>query len=244
MEVGAPTGSLLITAPSRGRRRLAAHPVQQPLRMARSATLARLPWVGATHAPAGALVNALLRLAILGMSVDAIVNRADPRFAGKALAPRDVIITVGFAMVFPLFWRLRYRGRDWRDYPWWFDALYLSVFAFDMAGNSLGLYNAYPGTFNNVTHTYGPAALTIVFAGAFGLTVLEAMGLATMLHLVLQVEELYGDKFLGTHNFLGAELEYQQFIGGLLGTLAVGAIWYRSSRLRQKRAKRLRTPKR
>ena len=189
-------------------------------------------------------MNALLRLAIVAMSVDAIVNASDQRFAGKALAPRDVIITFGFAMVFPLFWRLRYRGRQWRDYPWWFDALYLSVFAFDMAGNSLGLYNAYRGTFNDVTHTYGPAALTIVFAGAFGLTVLEAMGLATMLHLVLQVEELYGDKFLGTHNFLGAELEYQQFIGGLLGTLVAGLIWYRSSSLRQKRAKRLRTPKR
>ena len=90
-------------------------------------------------------------------------------------------------MLFPLFWRLRYRGREWREYPWWFDSLYLSLFAFDMAGNSLGLYNSFSGAFNDVTHTYGNGALTIVLAGAFGFTTLEAMGLATMLHLVLQV---------------------------------------------------------
>src|SRR5438067_11659837 len=190
--------------------------------MARSSALARVPLIGETHAPVGAIVNILLRIAILVMSVDAIVNSSDQRFAGKALAPRDVIISFGFAMLFPLFWKLRYRKRQWAEYPWWFDSLYLSLFAFDMAGNSLGLYNAFPGAFNNVTHTYGPAALTIVLAGAFGLTTLEAMGLATMLHVVLQVEELYGDKFLGTHNFLGAEAEYQQFIGGLVGAVIAG----------------------
>jgi len=212
--------------------------------VARSSALARLPLLSTTHAPAGVIVNLLFRLAIVAMSVDAIVNGADQRFAGKALAPRDIIITLGFAMVFPLFWRLRYRGRAWREYPWWFDSLYLSLFAFDMAGNSLGLYNAYPGSFNNVTHTYGPAALTIVLAGAFGLTTLESMGLATMLHVVLQVEELYGDKYLDTHNFLGAEPEYQQFIGATIGTLVAGGIWWWSGRLRRKRAKRVHRPSR
>ena len=212
--------------------------------MARTSALSRLFVLGRTHAPVGALVNIFMRLAILAMSVDAIVNGGDARFAGKALAPRDVIISFGFAMLFPLFWRLRYRGREWHEYPWWFDTLYLSFFAFDMAGNSLGLYNTYPGAFNDLTHTYGPAALTIVLAGAFGLTTLEAMGLATMLHVVLQVEELYGDKVLGTHNFLGAEAEYQQFIGGLIGAVVAGAIWYWSGSWRRKRARPLRRPTR
>ncbi len=211
--------------------------------MARSAAH-QLPLLGSTHAPVGTVVNIGLRAAIIAMSVDAIVNASDPRFAGKALAPRDVIITFGFAMVFPLLWRLRYRKREWREYPWWFDALYLSMFAFDMAGNSLGLYNSMPGVFNDVTHTYGPAAFTIVLAGAFGSTTLEAMGLATMLHVVLQVEEFYGDRYLGTHNILGMDAEYQQFIGGLLGAIVAGATWYASSGLRAKRAKPLRRPKR
>ena len=211
--------------------------------MARSSTLSRIPFLGETHAPVGAIVNILLRVAILAMSVDAIVSSGDPRFAGKALAPRDVIISFGLAMLFPLFWKLRYSKQEWQEYPWWFDSLYLSMFAFDMAGNSLGLYNSFTGAFNNVTHTYGNGAIMIVLAGAFGFTTLEAMGLATILHLILQIEEYYGDKFLGTHNIVGMEGEYQQFIGGLIAVTVCGIIWYASSSWRDKRAKRLRRPK-
>lgn len=211
--------------------------------MARTTALSRLPLIGETHAPAGVIVNLLLRLAIVAMSVDALVNASDQRFAGKALGPRDVLISLGFAMIFPLFWRLRYRGRQWREYPWWFDCLYLSVFAFDMAGNSLGFYNSIGPPFNDVTHTYGNGALTIVFAGAFGFTALEAMGLTTILHLILQVEEYYGDVFLHTHNIVGMEGEYQQFVGGLVATTICGVTWYFSSRWRDKRAKPLRRPK-
>ena len=212
--------------------------------MARPSALARVPLIGETHAPVGAIVNILLRIAILVMSVDAIVNSSDQRFAGKALAPRDVIISFGFAMLFPLLWRLRYRKRQWAEYPWWFDSLYLSLFAFDMAGNSLGLYNAFTGTFNDITHTYGNGALMIVLAGAFGFTTLEAMGLATILHLILQVEEYYGDVFLKTHNIVGMEGEYEQFVGGLIAVTVCGIAWYASSDWRAKRAKRLRRPKR
>ncbi|HYK98051.1 MAG TPA: hypothetical protein VEU77_06630 [Candidatus Acidoferrales bacterium] len=211
--------------------------------MARSSALARIPLVGEAHAPAGAIVNLVLRLAIVAMSVDAIVNATDERFAGKALAPRDVLISLGLAMVFPLFWRLRYRGRQWREYPWWFDCLYLSIFVFDMAGNSLGLYNSFTVTFNDITHTYGNGALTIVLAGAFGFTALEAMGLTTILHLILQVEEYYGDVFLHTHNIVGMEGEYQQFVGGLIAVTICGLAWYLSRDWRTKRAKRLRKPK-
>ena len=211
--------------------------------MARSSTLARVPVIGQTHAPVGAIVNILLRIAILVMSVDAIVNTNDDRFSGKALAPRDVLISFGFAMLFPLFWKLRYGKRQWREYPWWWDSLYLSLFAFDMAGNSLGLYTKYTGSFNDVTHTYGNGALMLVLAGAFGFTTLEAMGLATILHLILQVEEYYGDVFLHTHNIVGMEGEYQQFIGGLVAVTVCGLAWYFSRGWRDKRAKRLRRPK-
>ena len=175
--------------------------------MTRSSTLAGVPIIGETHAPVGAIVNVLLRLAILAMTIDALVNGADARFAGKAPAPRDILISFGFAMLFPLFWKLRYQKREWSEYPWWLDDLYLSLFAFDMAGNSLGFYNQIGPAFNDVTHTYGNGALVIVLAGAFGFTTLEAMGLTTILHLILQVEEYYGDKLLGTHNIVGMEGE-------------------------------------
>ena len=212
--------------------------------MARSTALARLPLIGETSAPAGAIVNILLRISIVAMSVDALVNASDQRFAGKALGPRDVLISLGFAMLFPLFWKLRYGRREWREYPWWFDCLYLSLFAFDMAGNSFGWYNSIGPGFNDVTHTYGNGALTIVLAGAFGFTALEAMGLTTILHLIMQVEEFYGDKFLHTHNIVGMEGEYEQFVGGLIATTVCGLTWYFSRSWREKRAKRLRRPTR
>src|SRR5919197_354319 len=88
--------------------------------------------------------------------------------------------------------------------------------------------------FNDVTHTYGNGALMIVFAGAFGYTTLEAMGLATILHLILQVEEYYGDKFLHTHNIVGMEGEYEQFVGGLIAVTVCGIIWYWSADWRAK----------
>lgn len=81
--------------------------------MARSRTLARVPLLGRAHAPAGALINAILRIAILAMTVDALVNAGDERFSGKALGPRNILISFGFAMVFPLIWKLRHRKTEW-----------------------------------------------------------------------------------------------------------------------------------
>ena len=72
--------------------------------MARSSALTRLPLIGEIHVSGGMVVNILLRLAILITSIDAIVNASDQRFSGKALGPRDVLISLGFAMLFPLFW--------------------------------------------------------------------------------------------------------------------------------------------
>jgi hypothetical protein len=44
--------------------------------MARSRSLARVPLLGRVHAPAGAALNALLRLGIVLMSVDAMSTEA------------------------------------------------------------------------------------------------------------------------------------------------------------------------
>jgi hypothetical protein len=61
--------------------------------MALSRALARVPVLGRAHAPAGALLNTVLRLGILAMSVDTIVNGSDERYAGKSLGPRARLIT-------------------------------------------------------------------------------------------------------------------------------------------------------
>ncbi len=74
-------------------------------------------------------MNVLLRLLILALTVDSLVNAGDERFAGKALGPRNLIILFGFAMLFPLLHRVL---KQWKTYPWWFDSLYLSIFFVDM----------------------------------------------------------------------------------------------------------------
>jgi len=207
--------------------------------MARSRALARVPLLGRVHAPAGAALNVLLRLGIVLMSIDAIVHGSDQRFAGKSLGPRDVIISFGFAMVFPLFWRLRYRKRQWGEYPWWYDDLYLSIFFVDMLGNSLNLYNLWL-EWDHIPHSHGPGALAVVLAGAFGFPILTAVGLATLLHVVLEIQEFYGDVLLGTHNVRDLQDQMNDLLSGVIGVIVYGIVWWRWSFLRRKRARPIR----
>jgi hypothetical protein len=207
--------------------------------MARSRTLARVPALGRVHAPAGALVNVVLRLGILAMTVDAIANGNDQRYAGKSLGPRDVLISFGFAMVFPLLWRLRHRKQQWSAYPWWYDDLYLSIFLVDMLGNSLDLYNAWL-EWDHIPHSHGPGALAIVLSGAFGFPILTGIGLATVLHVVLEIQEFYGDALLGTHNVRDLQDQMNDLLSGIVGVTVYGLIWWRWSSLRKKRARSVR----
>jgi hypothetical protein len=203
--------------------------------MARSRALARVPVIGRVHAPVGAAVNVVLRLAILFMTVDALLHSTDERYAGKSLGPRDVVISFGFAMLFPLFWRLRYRGQQWGKYPWWYDDLYLSIFFVDMLGNYLNLYNTWL-EFDHIPHSHGPGALAIVLAGAFGFPILAAVGLSTLLHVILEIQEFYGDVFRGTHNVRDLQDQMNDLLSGVIGVIVYGLIWWRWSTLRRKRA--------
>jgi len=207
--------------------------------VAGSRALSRVPYLGRTHAPAGALVNAVLRLGILAMSVDAIVNGGDQRYAGKSLGARDVIISFGFAMLFPLFWKLRYRKRQWSEYPWWYDDLYLSIFVVDMLGNSLNLYNTWL-EWDHIPHSHGPGALAVVLAGAFGFPILTGIGLATLLHVILEIQEFYGDVLLGTHNVRDLQDQMNDLLSGVIGVIGYGLVWWRWSALRRKRARPVR----
>src|SRR5688500_20280716 len=85
----------------------------------------------------GVLFNIGLRIAIVAFTVDALINAADPRFEGKALGPRNVGISLGFSLLFPIVYHV---ARRWTRYPFWFDDLYLSILALDLVRNSLGLY--------------------------------------------------------------------------------------------------------
>jgi hypothetical protein len=184
----------------------------------------------------GALANLGLRLAILVLTVDAIVNAGDPRFAGKALGPRNVGILLGLSMLFPI---LHLVYKRWKRYPVWYDDLYLSVFSLDMAGNSLNLYSSVEW-WDHVPHFHGPGALSMVLIGAFGLAPLAAAGFATMLHVLLEVNEYYGDVMLGTHNVRGIADSMNDLSFGLAGVLVYTIVAKRSMflRLRRTRPKR------
>ena len=130
-------------------------------------------------------VNVLLRFLILVFTIDALINAGDDRFAGKALGPRNVGILLGLSLLFPLLQAVR---GQWKRYPMWYDNLYLSIFALDMAGNSLNLYNTVEW-WDHVPHFHGPGALAVVLMGAFGMRAIAAAGLTTMLHTALETQE-------------------------------------------------------
>jgi hypothetical protein len=196
-------------------------------------------WEGASSVlrEPGALFNIGLRVAILAFTVDALVNAGDPRFEGKALGPRNVGILVGLSMLFPI---LHFIYKRWQRYPFWHDVLYLSIFWLDMAGNSLNLYNSVEW-WDHIPHFHGPGALSMVLMGAFGLAALPAAGLATILHVVLECWEVYGDVLLGTHNVRGLMDSINDLSFGIAGMLLYTFI---ASRVQYLRSRRTRPKKR
>jgi hypothetical protein len=183
----------------------------------------------------GFVVNILSRLGILAFTIDALINAGDQRFEGKALGPRNVGILLGLSMLFPI---LHFIYKRWKEYPYWYDNLYLSIFWLDMSGNSLNLYNAVEW-WDHVPHSHGTGALAMVLIGAFGLAPLAAAGLATMLHVALEIQEYYGDVLLHTHNVKGIADSMNDLAYGLIGVVAYTLIAKRWMYLRRRRT----TPK-
>lgn len=105
-----------------------------------------------------------------------------------------------------------------------------------MAGNSLDLYNTVEW-WDHIPHFHGPGALAIVLIGAFGLAPLAAAGSATMRHLLLEVNEYYGDLILGTHNVRGIMDSMNDLSYGLLGVLVYTIIAKRNMFLRLRRTR-------
>ena len=187
----------------------------------------------------GVLINVALRLLLVAFTVDSLVNAGDERFAGKALGQRNLVILFGFSLLFPALHLLR---KHWKAYPWWFDSVYLSIFFLDMAGNSVNAYNTRVG-FDLLPHFYGPGALAIVLMGAFAIRPLAAAGFATMLHTLLEVNEIYGDQFLGTKNVRDIMDTANDLMAGIIGaTLFVlvykGSEWYYTKRAVPRRKRR------
>lgn len=170
---------------------------------------------------AGFGVNVLLRASIAAFLADVLRHPQDPRYAGKAIPWRNLVIVGGFSMLFPLrFARGRAgHGRTRRHdaYPVWIDNLYLSIFWLDMAGNALNLYDSYTH-FDLIPHFHGTGALTTVLQHVFDWPPLGAFAAANGIHGLLEAQEYGTDVFCGTHNVRGWWDSAGDLIAGLLGS--------------------------
>jgi hypothetical protein len=162
------------------------------------------------------LLNALLRLSIGYFLAEVMRNPEDPRFAGKAIPVRNLIIVGGLSLLFPAIHLAR---RRWPRYPFWVDNLFLSVFWLDMAGNSFDLYDRYLH-FDLLPHFYGTGAIDAVFHRGFGLSPAGAFWAANAIHTALEAQENLTDVFFGTHNVRGWWDTAGDLVVGVLSTAA------------------------
>lgn len=166
------------------------------------------------------LINGLLRLGMAYFLLETVLKPKDPRFAGKAIPLRNLIILSGLSMWIP--W-LHSRRKPRQEYPYELDNLYLSIYVLDMAGNSLNLYDSYK-YFDMVAHFYGAGAGTYMLKFLFRMPTLSAVGVANMLHIILEAQEYYTDVIFGTHNVNGLSDHVNDLLLGMAGTIVFGGM--------------------
>ncbi|HEY1391345.1 MAG TPA: hypothetical protein VGF38_22595 [Ktedonobacterales bacterium] len=172
---------------------------------------------------AGFALNAFLRASIVAFLVDTLRHPHDPRYEGKAIPIRNLLVVGSLSLAFPLLclWqrqrRRPVRRPGWRRYPVWSDDLFLSIFWLDMAGNFFDLYDRYKH-FDLIPHGHGSGALAAVLLNAFRMQPLAAYGVANGIHGLLEAQEILTDVFFGTHNVRGAWDSIGDLGAGLIGT--------------------------
>jgi hypothetical protein len=167
---------------------------------------------------AGFALNAFLRASIAAFLADVLRHPHDPRYEGKAIPIRNLIIVGSLSLAFPLLYVRERKRFKWRRYPVWPDNLYLSIFWLDMAGNYLDLYDRYTH-FDLIPHFHGTGALAGVLLNGFHMPPLAAIGATNTIHGLLEAQEYLTDVFFGTHNVRGAWDSWGDLASGFLGTL-------------------------
>jgi hypothetical protein len=170
----------------------------------------------------GVLVNALLRGTMLGILGEALLHPDDPRYAGKAIGTRGLVM-VPLSLVVPVMHAARRRAR----YPVWTDNLYLSIFALDLLGNHFNLYDRYK-YFDAIPHAHGTGAVTVVMAELLDLPPLSAVGLAQLAHIGLEAQEYYSDVLFGLRNVRGTWDTVNDLLAGAVGSAAYAALLARA----------------
>jgi hypothetical protein len=105
-------------------------------------------------------------------------------------------------------------------YPWTVDALYISLFALDLAGNVFDWYDRY-FHFDLIPHAHGGGAIAILFAWLFGWPASTAVRASIAGHALLEAQEYASDVAFGLRNVRG----WWDVVGDL-GAGVVGAVAY------------------
>ena len=174
-------------------------------------------------------VDLALRLVIVGVVADALLNPDAARYAGKGIGTRGLVL-VAASLVLPALYRF---GRR-RPYPIWTDNLYLSIFALDMGGNLLDLYDRYV-YFDLIPHAHGTGAVTVVLSELLPVGVLGATGVAQAAHILLEAQEYYSDVLFDLRNVRGTWDTINDLLAGLAGSAVYGTAY---AVLRRRRGER------
>jgi len=172
----------------------------------------------------GVIVNALLRGTMLAILGEALRRPDDPRYAGKAIGTRGLVM-IPLSLVVPAMHATR--GRD--RYPVWTDNLYLSIFVLDLLGNHFDLYDRYK-YFDAIPHAHGTGAATVVMAELLDLPPLSAVGLAQLAHIGLEAQEYYSDVLFGLRNVRGTWDTVNDLLAGAAGSAIYAALLARARR--------------
>lgn len=166
------------------------------------------------------IVNFALRGAILAILAHALQRPDDPRYRGKGIGTRGLVM-IPASLLFPLA-HLRGR-RSHRRYQVGSDNLYLSLFALDLAGNYFDLYDRYR-YFDAIPHAHGTGAVTVAMAELFDLQPLAAVGVAQLGHIGLEAQEYYSDAWFGLKNVRGTWDTVNDLLAGAVGSMAYGGM--------------------
>jgi hypothetical protein len=170
-------------------------------------------------APKAALAaNLALRGSMLAMVAEVLRSgRDDPRFVGKGIGVRFTGIALPATMLVPAVWFGRRRSVP---YPASVDALYVSLFALDLAGNVFDWYDTHKH-FDLIPHAHGGGAIAVLFAWLFRMPASQAVAWSIAGHVLLEAQEIASDKVFGLRNVRG-----WWDVAGDLGAGVVGALVY------------------
>jgi hypothetical protein len=172
----------------------------------------------------GVIVNVLLRGTMLAILGEALRRPNDPRYTGKAIGTRGLVM-IPLSLVVPAVHAARRRDR----YPVWTDNLYLSIFVLDLLGNHFDLYDRYK-YFDAIPHAHGTGAATVVMAELLDLPPLSAVGLAQLAHIGLEAQEYYSDVLFGLRNVRGTWDTVNDLLAGAAGSAGYAALLARARR--------------